>query len=104
VRIDELPQLINVLRGEMSFVGPRPERPHFVEQLEKEIQYYSLRTTVRPGITGWAQVKYRYGATVDDAREKLKYDLFYIKNSNALYDLWIMLKTIRVVVTASGAR
>lgn len=104
LRLDELPQLINVLRGEMSFVGPRPERRHFVEQLEREIQYYSLRTTVRPGITGWAQVQYRYGATVEDAREKLKYDLFYIKNSNALYDLWIMLKTIKVVLTASGAR
>jgi sugar transferase (PEP-CTERM system associated) len=104
LRLDELPQLINVLRGQMSFVGPRPERRHFVEQLEKEIQYYSLRTTVRPGITGWAQVQYRYGATVEDAREKLKYDLFYIKNSNALYDLWIMLKTVKVVLTASGAR
>src|SRR5262249_20160104 len=104
VRIDELPQLVNVLRGEMSFVGPRPERPHFVQQLEKEIQYYALRTTVRPGITGWAQVQYRYGATVEAAREKLKYDLLYIKNSNALSDLWIMLKTIRVVLTAAGAR
>ena len=104
LRLDELPQLINVLRGEMSFVGPRPERRHFVEQLEKEIPYYSLRSTVRPGITGWAQVEYRYGATVEDAKEKLKYDLFYIKNSNALYDLWIMLKTVKVVLTASGAR
>jgi sugar transferase (PEP-CTERM system associated) len=104
LRLDELPQLINVLRGEMSFVGPRPERRHFVEQLEKEIPYYSLRFTVRPGITGWAQVEYRYGATVEDAKEKLKYDLFYIKNSNALYDLWIMLKTVKVVLTGSGAR
>lgn len=104
LRIDELPQLINVLSGEMSFVGPRPERRHFVEQLEREIPYYSLRTTVRPGITGWAQIQYPYGATVDDAREKLKYDLFYIKNANALYDLWITLKTVKVVLTASGAR
>jgi sugar transferase (PEP-CTERM system associated) len=103
-RIDELPQLINVLRGEMSFVGPRPERKHFVVQLEKEIEYYSLRTTVRPGLTGWAQVMYRYGATTEDAREKLKYDLFYIKNASALYDLWILLKTVKVVVTAAGAR
>jgi exopolysaccharide biosynthesis polyprenyl glycosylphosphotransferase len=104
VRLDELPQLINVLRGEMSFVGPRPERRHFVEQLEQEIPYYALRMTVRPGLTGWAQVQYRYGATVEDAREKLKYDLFYIKNSNALYDLWIMIKTVKVVATASGSR
>jgi len=103
-RIDELPQLINVLRGEMSFVGPRPERGHFVAQLEREIEYYSLRTTVRPGITGWAQVMYRYGATTEDAREKLKYDLFYIKNCSALYDLWILLKTVKVVLTAAGAR
>jgi sugar transferase (PEP-CTERM system associated) len=104
LRIDELPQLINVLRGEMSFVGPRPERKHFVEQLEKTIVYYSLRMTVRPGITGWAQVQYRYGATAEDALEKLKYDLFYIKNSNALYDLWILIKTVKVVLSGSGAR
>jgi len=104
LRLDELPQLINVLRGEMSFVGPRPERRHFVELLEREIPYYSLRTTVRPGITGWAQVQYRYGATVEDAREKLKYDLFYIKNANPLYDLWITIKTVKVVLTASGSR
>jgi sugar transferase (PEP-CTERM system associated) len=104
LRIDELPQLINVFRGEMSFVGPRPERKHFVEQLEKKILYYSLRMTVRPGITGWAQVQYRYGATVEDALQKLKYDLFYIKNSNALYDLWILVKTVKVVLAGTGAR
>ena len=103
-RIDELPQLINVLRGEMSFVGPRPERRFFVAQLEKEIRYYSLRSAVRPGITGWAQVNYRYGATTEDARQKLKYDLFYIKHSSPLYDLWIVLKTVKVVLTAAGAR
>ena len=103
LRIDELPQLINVLRGEMSFVGPRPERRHFVEQLEKEIYYYSLRMAVRPGITGWAQVEYRYGSSVADSLEKLKYDLFYIKNSNFLYDLWIVIKTVRVVLTGTGA-
>jgi len=104
LRIDELPQLINVLRGEMSFVGPRPERRHFVQQLEKEIHYYSLRMSVRPGITGWAQVEYRYGSSVEDALEKLKYDLFYIKNSNFLYDVWILIKTVKVVLTTAGAR
>jgi lipopolysaccharide/colanic/teichoic acid biosynthesis glycosyltransferase len=103
-RIDEVPQLVNVLRGEMSFVGPRPERRHFVQQLEKEIHYYSLRMSVRPGITGWAQVEYRYGSSVEDALEKLKYDLFYIKNSNFLYDVWILIKTVKVVLTTAGAR
>lgn len=103
LRLDELPQLFNVLQGEMSFVGPRPERRHFVQQLEETIPYYSLRMTVRPGITGWAQVRYPYGATVEDALEKLKYDLYYIKNYNMLFDVWIMLKTIRVVLLGSGA-
>jgi sugar transferase (PEP-CTERM system associated) len=103
-RIDELPQLFNVLRGEMSFVGPRPERGHFVRQLEEKIPYYGLRMTVRPGLTGWAQVEYRYGATEEDALEKLKYDLYYIKNGNVLFDLWIVLKTVRVVLLGSGAR
>lgn len=103
LRLDELPQLFNVLQGEMSFVGPRPERRHFVQQLEETIPYYSLRMTVRPGITGWAQVCYRYGATVEDALEKLKYDLYYIKNYNLLFDLWIILKTIRVVLLGGGA-
>ena len=104
LRIDELPQLFNVLRGEMSFVGPRPERKHFVRQLEERIPYYGLRMTARPGITGWAQVEYRYGASEEDALEKLKYDLYYIKNSNLLLDLWIVLKTVRVCVVGSGAR
>jgi sugar transferase (PEP-CTERM system associated) len=103
LRLDELPQLFNVLKGEMSFVGPRPERAHFVGQLEDVIPYYTLRLTVRPGITGWAQVCYRYGATVEDALEKLKYDLYYIKNYNVLFDVWIILKTIRVVLLGSGA-
>ena len=103
-RIDELPQLFNVLRGHMSFVGPRPERGHFVRDLEQQIPYYGLRMTVRPGITGWAQVQYPYGASVEDAREKLKYDLYYIKNGDALFDLWIVLKTIRVVLLRRGAR
>jgi sugar transferase (PEP-CTERM system associated) len=104
LRIDELPQLLNVLRGEMSFVGPRPERPHFVRQLEEKVPYYGLRMTVRPGITGWAQVEYRYGASDEDALEKLKYDLYYIKNGNLLLDLWIVLKTVKVVLLGSGAR
>ncbi len=104
LRIDELPQLFNVLRGEMSFVGPRPERAHFVTQLERRIPYYTLRMTARPGITGWAQVEYGYGATEEDALEKLKYDLYYIKNGNLLLDLWIVLKTIKVVLSGRGAR
>ncbi len=104
LRIDEIPQLFNVLAGQMSFVGPRPERKHFVEQLEKRIPYYRLRMTVRPGLTGWAQVQYQYGASEEDALEKLKYDLYYIKNCNALFDLWIVLKTVKVVLLGSGAR
>ncbi len=104
LRIDELPQIINVLRGEMSFVGPRPERKHFVEQLERSIPFYGLRLTGRPGLTGWAQVEYGYGASVEENKEKLKYDLFYIKNGNLLLDLWIVLKTVKVVLRGSGAR
>jgi len=104
LRIDELPQLFNVLRGEMSFVGPRPERGHFVRQLEEKIPYYGLRLTARPGVTGWAQVEYHYGASDEDALEKLKYDLYYIKNNNLLFDLWVVLKTIKVVVLGAGAR
>ena len=104
LRIDELPQLFNVFRGEMSFVGPRPERKHFVRQLEEKIPYYGLRMTVRPGITGWAQVEHPYGATEEDAREKLKYDLYYIKNGNLIFDLWVALRTVTVVLSASGAR
>jgi sugar transferase (PEP-CTERM system associated) len=103
-RIDELPQLFNVLRGEMSFVGPRPERDHFVRQLDESIPYFGLRMIVRPGLTGWAQVMYPYGASEEEAREKLKYDLYYIKNSNLLLDLWIVLKTINVVLFGKGAR
>ena len=102
MRIDELPQLFNVLRGEMSFVGPRPERGHFVDQLGERVPYYMLRLTVRPGITGWAQVEYRYGSTDEDALEKLKYDLYYIKNGNFFLDLWILLKTVKVVLLGSG--
>jgi len=103
-RIDELPQLINVLRGEMSFVGPRPERRVFVDKLRREIPYYDLRHSVRPGLTGWAQVEYGYGSTIEENQEKLRYDLYYIKNGNAFLDLWIVLKTVRVVLMGSGAR
>lgn len=101
-RIDELPQLWNVLKGEMSFIGPRPERPEFIQQLEKEIPYYDLRHLVMPGITGWAQVMYPYGASVEDAREKLQYDLFYIKNYSLLLDFVILMKTVRIVLRREG--
>lgn len=101
-RLDELPQMYNVFRGEMSFIGPRPERPEFIVELEKEIPFYNLRHWVNPGITGWAQVNYPYGASVEDAREKLEYDLFYIKNFGLFLDVKILLKTIRVVFLGHG--
>ena len=104
LRVDEIPQMINVLKGDMSFVGPRPERPHFVAMLEKEIPYYSLRHNVKPGITGWAQIKYPYGASVEDAMEKLQYDIYYIKNMSLLYDFTIVLETIKTVILGQGAR
>ncbi len=103
-RLDELPQVWNVLRGDMSFVGPRPERPEFVEEIAKQVPYYSQRHTVRPGITGWAQVSYQYGSSVGDALEKLKYDLFYIKNMSLAMDLIIIFKTLKIVLLKSGAR
>ena len=103
-RIDELPQLFNIFMGEMSFIGPRPERPHFVSKLAGQIPYYSLRLGIRPGLTGWAQVRYRYGSTVEENQEKLKYDLFYIKNASFFLDLWIALQTVRVVLSGWGAR
>ena len=103
-RVDELPQLLNVLRGEMSFVGPRPERPFFVEQFAKEIPYYTQRLSVKPGITGWAQVYYPYGATVEDAVEKLRLDLYYIKNISLILDLFIIMKTLKIIVLGKGAR
>jgi sugar transferase (PEP-CTERM system associated) len=103
-RLDEIPQLWCVLKGDMHFVGPRPERPEFVEWLIKDIPYYKLRHMVRPGITGWAQVKYKYGNTKEDAIEKLQYDLFYIKNASSLLDLWIMFQTIKIVVLGRGAQ
>jgi exopolysaccharide biosynthesis polyprenyl glycosylphosphotransferase len=103
-RIDELPQLVNVIRGEMSLVGPRPERPHFVEQLTRAIPFYHQRVYVKPGLTGWAQVNYPYGASVEDAREKLAYDLYYVKHRTIWLDLVILLSTIRVVLFRDGAR
>ena len=103
-RLDEIPQLWNVLRGDMSLVGPRPERPEFVSGLSREIPYYYLRHSIRPGITGWAQIRYRYGNTVDDAKEKLRYDLFYIKNMSVGLDLLVFLSTIKVILLGSGAK
>jgi sugar transferase (PEP-CTERM system associated) len=103
-RLDEIPQLWCVLKGDMSFVGPRPERPEFVEWLTKEIPYYGVRHVVRPGITGWAQVQYKYGNTLEDAREKLQYDLFYIKNASVGLDLLILFQTIKIVLLGRGAR
>jgi sugar transferase (PEP-CTERM system associated) len=104
LRIDELPQLYNVLRGDMSFVGPRPERPYFVTQLAEAIPYYSERHAVKPGVTGWAQVNYHYGASLEDAQNKLSYDLFYLKNRSLFLDLIILVRTIRVVLWPDGAR
>ncbi len=104
VRIDELPQAWSVLKGEMSFVGPRPERPEFVSDLEKEMPYYAERHMVKPGITGWAQINYPYGASVEDARHKLEYDLYYAKNYTPFLDLLILLQTLRVVLWPVGAR
>ena len=103
-RIDELPQLVNILRGEMSFVGPRPERPVFVAELADQIPLYHERHMVKAGLTGWAQINYPYGASIDDARSKLSYDLYYVKNFSILFDLVILLKTVRVVLWPSGVR
>jgi len=104
VRIDELPQLFNVLMGHMSLVGPRPERPYFVEQLTQQIPYYAVRHSVKPGVTGWAQVRYQYGSTVEDSQEKLQYDLYYVKNHSLFLDLVVLFETIGVVLTGKGAR
>ncbi len=103
-RLDELPQLFNVLRGDMSLVGPRPERPMFVQDLRKIIPYYDLRHTVRPGITGWAQVKFRYGASVEDAHMKLQYDLYYVKRLSLVLDMRILAQTVRVILVGEGAQ
>jgi sugar transferase (PEP-CTERM system associated) len=104
IRIDEIPQMINVLKGDMSFVGPRPERPIFVNELEKKIPYYSMRHTVKPGITGWAQVFYPYGASEEDALRKLEFDLYYIKNLTLRMDLWVIFQTVKIVLFQKGAR
>jgi lipopolysaccharide/colanic/teichoic acid biosynthesis glycosyltransferase len=101
-RLDELPQCLNLLRGEMSVVGPRPERPEFVEQLSVAIPYYRARHAVRPGLTGWAQVHFRYGASVDDSRIKLEYDLFYVKHCSPLLDAQIMVRTAAIMVQMKG--
>ena len=103
-RVDEFPQLINVLRGEMSLVGPRPERPVFVQDLRKTIPYYDLRHTVRPGITGWAQVKFRYGASAEDAHMKLQYDLYYVKRLSFGIDMSVLVQTVRVMLLGEGAQ
>jgi len=103
-RLDEIPQLWNVLRGEMAFVGPRPERPEFVEWLSREIPLYELRHMIRPGITGWAQVRYRYGASLEDTKNKLEYDLYYVKHQSVGLDLLIMFETIKTIILRRGAQ
>jgi len=103
-RIDELPQLFNVLRGEMSMVGPRPERPYFVDHLSVIIPSYAQRHKVKPGITGWAQINYPYGASIEDAKEKLAYDLHYVNNWSLILDLRILASTVGVVILRQGAR
>jgi len=104
VRIDELPQTWSVLKGDMSFVGPRPEVPSFVESLEEQIPFYAERHMVKPGITGWAQINYPYGASVEDSRAKLEYDLYYAKNYTPFLDFVILLQTLRVILWPEGAR
>ena len=104
LRLDEIPQMLNVLKGEMSFVGPRPERPFFVEILKNEIPFYSERHVIKPGITGWAQIWYRYGASKEDALQKLKYDLYYIKHMSMVLDLTIIFDTVKIVLLGKGAR
>ena len=104
LRIDELPQLYCVLKGDMSLVGPRPERPFFVDQLIREIPFYAVRHSVKPGLTGWAQVCYHYGASAEDAAVKLQYDLYYVKNHSLFLDLVVLLETVGVVLTGKGAQ
>jgi exopolysaccharide biosynthesis polyprenyl glycosylphosphotransferase len=103
-RLDEIPQLWNVLKGDMSLVGPRPERPEFVQWLSREIPHYNVRHTVRPGITGWAQVRYRYGSSVEDSQEKLRSDLVYVKNISPGFDLLILFYTIKIILLGRGAK
>lgn len=104
VRIDEIPQFWNILRGEMAFVGPRPERPHFVAQLAQEIPYYEQRHLIPPGLTGWAQIKYPYGASIEDARQKLQYDLFYVKNQSLMLDAIVLFETIKIIIFGRGGQ
>ena len=104
VRVDEIPQFWNILRGDMNFVGPRPERPHFISQLAQEIPFYEQRHLIAPGLTGWAQIKYPYGASIDDARKKLEYDLYYIKNQSITLDATIMFETVKTILLGRGAR
>ncbi|HUK91001.1 MAG TPA: sugar transferase, partial [Blastocatellia bacterium] len=104
LRFDELPQFLNVLRGDMNFVGPRPERPEFVERLAAAIPYYSQRHLIKPGLTGWAQIRYPYGASLEESAEKLQYDLYYIKNQSWLLDVTIVFETIKIVLFGRGAR
>jgi sugar transferase (PEP-CTERM system associated) len=104
IRVDEIPQFWNILKGEMNFVGPRPERPHFVAQLAQEIPYYEQRHLIEPGLTGWAQIKYPYGASIEDARQKLQYDLFYIKNQSLILDAIIMFETIKIILFGRGGQ
>ena len=104
IRLDEVPQFLNILKGEMNFVGPRPERPHFVAQLAHEVPYYEQRHLIAPGLTGWAQIKYPYGSSIEDARQKLQYDLFYIKNQSLVLDAIIMFETIKIILFGRGAQ
>jgi len=104
LRLDEIPQFWNILRGDMNFVGPRPERPHFVAQLVQEIRYYDQRHLIPPGLTGWAQIKYPYAASVADAREKLQYDLFYVKNHGFFLDAIILFETVKIILLGRGAQ
>jgi exopolysaccharide biosynthesis polyprenyl glycosylphosphotransferase len=104
IRVDEIPQFWNILKGEMSFVGPRPERPHFVRQLAEEIPFYEQRHLIAPGLTGWAQIKYPYGSSVEDARQKLQYDLYYVKNQSLVLDAIILFETVKTILFGRGAR
>ena len=99
--LDEWPQLYNILKGDLSLVGPRPERPEFIKDLRQDIPYYDLRHLIRPGITGWAQINYRYGASIEDAYEKLQYDMYYLKNRSIILDILIILKTIKLLFTSA---
>lgn len=104
IRVDEIPQFWNIIKGDMNFVGPRPERPHFVAQLAEEIPYYEQRHLIAPGLTGWAQIKYPYGASIEDARQKLQYDLFYIKNHGLVFDAIILFETVKIILFGRGAQ